>query len=42
MYGRIAVSMLLALASALQAEVVRPTRFRVLAGGREVGEADAR
>lgn len=39
MYGKIVVSMLLALASTLPG---RPTRFRVLAEGWEQGEADAR
>ena len=42
MYGKIVVSMLLALASTLQAMPGRPTRFKVLAEGSKQGEADAR
>ena len=42
MSGRIVVSVLLALASALQAGPAKPSRFRVLSEGREMGEADAR
>jgi hypothetical protein len=42
MYGKIVVSMLLALASTLPAVPGRPTRFGVLAEGWQQGEADAR
>jgi hypothetical protein len=42
MSGKLVVSVLLALASALQAGPARPARFRVLSEGRETGEADAR
>jgi hypothetical protein len=42
MYGNIVVRVLLALASALQAGPGKPARLRVLAEGRELGEADAR